>query len=60
MYRINQVNQTTLNLHCKDIRCPARAQATVLPGTGIIREHLVKRSNGKRLKRQFKIDFAFT
>ena len=59
MYRINQVNQTTLNLHCKDRRCPARAQAKILPGTGIIREHPVKRSNGKRLKRQFKIDFAY-
>ena len=58
MYRINQVNQTTLNLHCKDRSCPARALAQILPETGIIREHPVKRSNGKRLKRQFRIDFA--
>ena len=57
MYRINQVNRKTLNLHCRDRSCPARAQAYLSPETGLILENGT-RSNGSRLKRQYKVDFS--
>ena len=57
MYRINQVNKSTLNLHCKDRSCRAKAQVYLSPEYGLIQENGT-RSNGRRQKRMYKIDFS--